>query len=297
MNGKMSRIPHNFGALPEDLSSWKNSRVVIIPAPYDLTSTYVSGSRRGPEAIIAASMNMELYDEELGFETARIGIHTQEKIEPATASPGAMVEAVEVAVSKTALAGKLPVTLGGEHSVTIGAIKALVNEHPRLSILQLDAHADLRDSYQGTRLSHACAGRRAAELGSLVQAGVRSLSVEEEAFRKKSDVRTFFAADMVSGRVTPKEIASALGDELYVTIDLDVFDPSVMPATGTPEPGGLGWYYVTGLLREACRGRKVVGFDVVELCPMPYNVAPDFFAAKLVYRLIGYIFAGELGKK
>ena len=291
MNKKSHRVPHNFCGLPEEFSSWHNSRAVIIPVPYDLTSTYVSGSRRGPDAIISASMNMEQYDEELHAETFRIGIHTQDQIEAAAASPDEMIVAVEDAVGRVITAGKFPVMLGGEHSLTVGALRALRKKHRTLSILQFDAHADLRDSYQGTRLSHACAARRAAELGSVVQVGIRSLSAPEEEYRSRaSGVRTFFAADIVSGRVRPDEIVAAPGDPLYITIDLDVFDPSIMPATGTPEPGGLGWYDVIGLLKNICAARTVVGFDVVELCPMPSNVAPDFLAAKLVYRLLGYIF-------
>jgi agmatinase len=236
-------------------------------------------------------MNMEQYDEELRTETSRMGIHTQDQLETAAASPDEMIDAVEDAVGRVVAAGKFPVMLGGEHSLTIGALRAFRKKHRTLSVLQFDAHADLRDSYQGTRLSHACAARRAAELGSVVQVGIRSLSAPEERYRSRtSEVSTFFAADMISGRVSPDEIVAAIGDPLYITIDLDVFDPSVMPATGTPEPGGLGWYDVIGLLRRVCEGRTVVGFDVVELCPMPSNVAPDFLAAKLVYRLLGYIF-------
>lgn len=292
MNKKSHRVPHNFCGLPEEFSSWNDSRAVIIPVPYDLTSTYVSGSRRGPDAIISASMNMEQYDEELRTETFRIGIHTEDQLEAAAASPDEMIYAVEDAVGRVVTAGKFPVMLGGEHSLTVGALRALRKKYRSLSILQFDAHADLRDSYQGTKLSHACAARRAAELGSVVQVGIRSLSAPEEEYRSRAEnVRTFFAADVMTGRVRPDEIAAAPGDPLYITIDLDVFDPSIMPATGTPEPGGLGWYDVIGLLKKVCAGRTVAGFDVVELCPMPHNVAPDFLAAKLVYRLLGYVFA------
>ncbi len=289
-------VPRNFCGLPPAYSSWDSARAVIIPVPYDLTSTYVSGSRSGPDAIIGASMNMEHFDEELRVETFRIGIHTQDRLEPTASSPDDMIAAVERAVGRVAAAGKLPVTLGGEHSITTGALRALKRRHRKLSILQLDAHADLRDAYQGTRQSHACAGRRAAEMGTLVQAGIRSLSAEEERFRLGSDVATFFAADIAEGRVSAQEIVAGLGEELYITVDLDALDPSVMPATGTPEPGGLGWYQLLGILRAACAGRRVVGFDVVELCPIPGNVAPDFLAVKLVYRMLGYVFADLLGR-
>ncbi len=297
MSDKIERVPRNFCALPEEQSSWHNSRVVIIPAPYDFTSTYVAGSRRGPEAIINASMNMELFDEELGIESCKIGIHTQEQLAPVAASPENMIEVVEEAVSEVVFGGKFPVLLGGEHSITIGAVKSLKHKHPGLSILQLDAHADLRNSYQGSRFSHACTGRRTAEMGELVLAGIRSLSAEEEAYRQNSSISYYPAADILSGQVKTEEIVSKLGKELYISVDLDVFDPSIMPATGTPEPGGLGWYDILKILRAACRGRTVVGFDLVELCPIPYNPAPDFLAAKLIYRLIGYIFSEELKSK
>ena len=294
MGGGLERVPHNFGALPAELSSWESSRAVVIPVPYDATSTYLSGSRHGPAAIISASTNMELYDEELEIETARIGIHTEDALDQVASSPEGMVDAVEQAVGEVAGAGKLPVVLGGEHTVTIGALRAVAARHPKMSILQFDAHADLRDSYQGSRFSHACVGRRAAEIGDLVQVGVRSLSVEEADFRIESAVPNISSADILEERLRAEEVISSLGKDLYITIDLDVFDPSVMPSTGAPEPGGLGWYDVIALLAKACEGRNIIGFDVVELCPMPGNHAPDFLAAKLVYRILGYVFVDEL---
>ncbi|MEE9614324.1 MAG: agmatinase family protein, partial [Thermodesulfobacteriota bacterium] len=183
------------------------------------------------------------------------------------------------------------VLLGGEHSVTVGLTLALKEKYPALSVLQLDAHADLRDSYEGSPFNHACAGRRIQELCPLVQVGIRSMSGEEARFMGSeagAGVRTFYAAD-VTGGIPADEVVAALSDEVFITIDLDVLDPSIMPATGTPEPGGLGWYQVTGLLREVARKKKVVGFDVVELSPMEGNVAPDFLAARLTYKLMGYI--------
>ncbi|MCX6356717.1 MAG: agmatinase [Candidatus Aureabacteria bacterium] len=294
MSERACRVPYNFCGLSPEHSSWSQSRVVIVPVPYDLTSTYIAGSRGGPAAIISASMNMETFDEELKTETFRVGIHTQEQLETSAASPELMMEVIEEAVGEVLAANKLPIVLGGEHSITIGALRAVRKKHRRLSILHFDAHADLRDSYQGTPFSHACAARRASEMGRVVQVGIRSMSAPEEQFLKNSEVQTFYAADLASGKVHPQEIASRLGEEIYISIDLDVFDPACMPATGTPEPGGLNWYEVIGILRMACEGRRVVGADVVELCPMPQNVAPDFLAAKLVYRLIGYIFRDKL---
>lgn len=294
MKTKYNRIPWNFGALPPEYASRENARVEIIPVPYDGTSTYGSGARNGPAAIIAASMNMELYDEELGVDTSSIGIHTQDAIEPVATGPEGMVDRVEEAVAEVLDEGKFPVLLGGEHSISVGAMRAIAGIVPGLTILQLDAHADLRDSYGGSPYSHACAGRRAVELGALVQAGIRSLSAEEARFREESGVPSFSAADMVAGAVTPSEIAAVCGERVYITLDLDVFDPSLMPATGTPEPGGLDWHTVNAILRETCRGREVVGFDIVELSPIPYTMAPDFLAARLVYRLIGYAREREL---
>jgi len=241
-------------------------------------------------------MNMEQFDEELGTENFRVGIHTQDRLETVASSPEAMMGVIDTAVGEVLAAGKLPVVLGGEHSVTIGALRAVRGKFRRFSILHFDAHADLRDSYQGTPFSHACAGRRASEAGKLVQVGIRSLSREEEEFRRGASLQTFFAADIVSGRARPRDIVSGLEEDLYITIDLDVLDPAIMPATGTPEPGGLSWYDVTGILRAACEGRRVVGFDVVELCPDANGVAPAFLAAKLIYRLLGYIFMDELQK-
>jgi agmatinase len=293
MNQDIFFPPFNFCGLNSECSSWEVSRAVIIPVPYDLTTTYLPGTRLAPHAIIKASMQVELFDDELEQETAAIGIHTLPEIAVDTAGPAAMIERVETAAQQVISAGKFPVLLGGEHSVTLGMIRALIKTHPDMGVLQLDAHADLRDSYLGSPYNHACVAQRIQELCPLVQAGIRSLSAEEFAFLPRSNVKTYFARHMQGNSEWIAKIIENLPQKIYITIDLDVFDPSVMPAVGTPEPGGLGWYAVLDLLRTVCRKRQIVGCDIVELCPQPMNPGPDFLAAKLCYKLLGYIHCTE----
>ncbi len=287
-------MARNFGGL-EEAEIKSPPRYSIIQAPFDLTASYVSGAAGGPAAIIEASTHMELYDEELGCEPYRAGIETLGPIGPMD-SPEAMVEAVREAVEGVLDGGSIPVLLGGEHSVTLGMVKALKARYPGLSVLQLDAHADLRDTYEGSPYNHACVGRRITEICPLVQVGVRSLSAEEAGFLKSpggASVKTYNAAEILKsgefGAALAARVAGELTDPVFVTIDIDVFDPSVMPSTGTPEPGGLGWYEVTALLKGVASKRNVVGFDLVELCPQPGNVAPDFMAARLVYKMMAYL--------
>jgi agmatinase len=246
------------------------------------------GTRRGPLSVLEASTHMELFDEELKKETFRIGIHTMDQVEITAAGPEQMVERVSAVVSHCLKKGKYPVMIGGEHSLTLGAVKPLKEKHEGLSVLQLDAHADLREEYQGTPYSHASVGRRMKELCPLVQAGVRSLSQEEWDFLPGSGVKTFFAPETREKSGWIDDVVTSLTEEVYITLDLDVLDPSIMPSVGTPEPGGLGWYEVLGLLRTVILRKRVVGMDVVELAPIPGNTAPDFLAAKLIYRMIGY---------
>jgi agmatinase len=294
MTERLTTVPFNFGGLPHDQCRWENSRVVFIPVPYDLTSTYLAGSRRGPLAILEASTHMELFDEELDQETYRVGFHTLDSLEATALGPERMIALVEKYVQRVVRAKKFPVLLGGEHSITLGAARALKKKVPRISFLQLDAHADLRASYEGTPFSHACIGRRLAELGPLVQVGIRSLTREENLYIKRGAVKTFFWHRLEEIPHWEEEVLRSLAQEVYVTIDLDVLDPAIMPATGTPEPGGLSWKALTALLRRVAREKTVVGFDAVELTPIPGLVAPDFLAAKLIYRFLGEIFAPAL---
>ncbi len=294
----------NFGGLTHEMLSAHPATFSVLPVPYDLTASYVSGTRNGPRAIIEASTHMELYDDELGRETWEAGIETLPSMEPTALGPGEMVKRVRAATEGILDAHRVPVILGGEHSVTLGAIQALLKRHPKLSVLQLDAHADMRDSYQDTPFNHACIARRISELCPVVQVGIRSLSTEEAEFlasEKKAGkkaatrIKTWYASECLKG-LDWARVVKDLTDEVFITVDLDVFDPSIMPATGTPEPGGLGWYDALGVLRKAAGNRKIVGFDVVELCPLPGNVAPDFLAAKLVYKMMGYATEGRKGQ-
>jgi agmatinase len=294
MPDKVQTIPFNFGGLPPDQSLWETARVVFFPIPYDLTSTYTAGSRRGPLAVIEASTHMELFDEELELETSRIGFYTLAPLEAVASGPLDMIRHIETYAEQAVREDKFPVLIGGEHTVTLGLARVLKRKYPRLSFLQFDAHADLRDSYEGTPFSHACVGRRLAEIGPLVQVGVRSLTEEESVFIKKGEVRTFFWHHLVHQPDWQENVCQALTDEVYVSIDLDVLDPAVMPAVGTPEPGGLSWPALTACLRRIAQRKKVVGFDVVELAPVPGLAAPDFLAAKLIYRFLGEIFGPSL---
>ncbi len=278
----------NYGGIyPE--CSLRNAKFVVLPVPYDLTSTYQPGSRRGPAAIIEASCNMELYDEELKKETYLCGIHTTEPMAVDARGPKYMVNQVRKKISRIAALDKVPVMLGGEHSISSGAVEALLEKHPKMSVLQFDAHADLRDSYQNTPYSHASVARRIADICPLIQVGIRSMSREDADYLSKSKVKSYSADFVLDNKNWCETISKNIKGDVYVTIDLDVFDPSVMPATGTPEPGGLYWNHVVRLLRSVSKTCKIRGFDVVELAPLPGTVAPDFLAAKLIYRLMGYI--------
>jgi agmatinase len=242
-------------------------------------------------AILEASTHMELFDEALEQETYRVGFHTLDPLEAVATGPREMIGLVEKYVQRVVRAGKFPVLIGGEHSLTLGAARALKKKHPRISFLQLDAHADLRESYEGTTFSHACAGRRLAEIGPLVQVGIRSLTRDEHLHIQKGKVKTFFWHRLAENPDWQEEVCRSLLPEVYVTIDLDALDPAIMPAVGTPEPGGLDWKSLTDLLRLVAGQKKVVGFDVVELTPIPGLIAPDFLAAKLIYRFLGQVFA------
>ena len=279
----------NFGGIDPAYPTFEEAVFVVIPIPYDLTSTYQSGSRRGPHAILEASGNMELYDEELCKETYLTGIYTLSPLESDARGPGEMVHVIRHATADVLAHNKIPVILGGEHSISFGVVQAMREKFPGISVLQLDAHADLRNYYQCSPYSHASVGRRISELCPLIQAGIRSMSAEEAAFMKESTIRTFSADFILEEQQWWEKIAETLSGDVYITIDIDVLDPSIMPATGTPEPGGIYWKDILRLVRVVSSRCRVRGFDVVELSPIPGMVAPDFLAAKLVYRIIGYL--------
>lgn len=279
----------NFGCLPEEYSDLDNSQIVIIPVAYDGTSTWLKGADKGPAAIIEASANMELYDIETDSEVYKKGIFTEQVI-TADARVEEIVEAVSETVRFHLEKDKFTVVIGGEHSISIGSIAAHAESCEGLTVLQLDAHLDLRDEYNGSKYSHACAMARVKELCPIVQVGIRSMdSSERESINKES---IFFAKDIHNNNNWAEKVVSKLSQRVYISIDLDVFDPAIMPSVGTPEPGGLFWYDVLRLLRSVCRNKDVVGFDVVELYPDERNKAPDFLVAKLIYKLLSYKFGG-----
>lgn len=274
--------------IPKQYRDPARAAVAIIPVPYDATSSWMKGANKGPSAIIEASATVENYDIESDSEPYKVGIFTDNPVTESR-TPEKMVAAVEKRITGHLSAGRFPIVLGGEHSVSIGAIQAQAKKYKKLTVLQLDAHADLRDEYHGSKFSHACVMARAQDLCETVQVGIRSMDTSEKPRLKKSKV--FFAEKIQGKRDWIAKVVSHLKGSVYVTIDLDVFDPSIMPSTGTPEPGGLLWYETLDLLRQVFRKTSVTGFDVVEMCPNKTNKAPDFLAAKLIYKLISYKFS------
>ncbi|PKN24832.1 MAG: agmatinase [Deltaproteobacteria bacterium HGW-Deltaproteobacteria-22] len=278
-------IPYGFMGVPRVDSP----EIVLLPVPYDSTTSYRPGSRDAPAAIIEASRNMETYDEALDVDVADLPIGTLEPLMPRMAGPQAMGEAIEAAVAHHLEAGRMVVTLGGEHSVTIGAARAYAARFPGLQFLHIDAHADLREEYEGTPENHACVARRLVDLGPLVEVGIRSLSAPEMDFVRARNLRIFWAREILEAG--PEWVSAVVGAldpaaPLYVTLDVDVLDPSIMAATGTPEPGGLLYHHLTRLLQAVFTGRRVVGFDVVELMPIPGMIAPDFLVSRLLLRML-----------
>jgi len=289
-DGHCSALPwvyQGFLALTPEQSALETARVVLIPVPYDSTTSYRGGARDGPAAIIAASGQMEDYDPELDLDVAGLGIHTTPSLEPHMGGPALMVQRVREAVASRIAPGRVVGVLGGEHSLTAGRVQAHFKARPSLSVLYLDAHADLRDEYQGTSWGHASAARRAFDHCPVVLAGVRSLCLEERDFIRDNSIPVWPCPP--DGDLLPAEdIVAALGDEVYVSVDLDVFDPSLMSAVGTPEPGGLSWVQVVSLLRRVGESRRIVGFDVCELSPGEGPTACSYTAARLVAKLAAY---------
>ncbi len=291
------QLKKNFAGLDDEYANFKKAKVVILQVPYEKTTTYKKGTSEGPAAIIDASLKMELFDDELNQETYRIGIHPASALMFGEAQGEDMVGRVAAAVADLLKAGKFPVVLGGEHSITPGAVKAAKEAYPNLSVLHLDAHYDLKDKYVGSKYNHGCAARRMSEICPIVQVGLRSLAKEEKEFLSSNSngakIKSISVYDILDRPFWKDEAARALSENVYVTIDMDVFDPSLVPAVGTPEPGGIGWYEILELLHSVAEDKKIVGFDVVELCPIKDQPASDFLAAKLIYRLLGYIFGNK----
>jgi len=271
-------------------SAYEKSKVVVLPVPYGKTVSYREGTENGPRAILDASNSLELFDEEIGRDTYKIGITTLGELNVRSLSPEEMTAAVFEKASAIFKDAKFPVIIGGEHTVTVGAVQAAAKAFANLSVVSLDAHHDLRDSYKDSKLSHACVNRRISEICKIIIAGSRSLSKEEKNFLPNPNVAIFSAYDIMDMPKWKEQIRDMLTENVYMSIDLDVFDPSIMPSVGTPEPGGLGWYEILDFTNYIIQYKNVIGFDVVELCPIKEIIAPDFLAAKLIYRLLGYNF-------
>ncbi len=285
-------LPDNFLGLPPRYADYATARFAVRPIPYDATTTFGVGTRDGPRAILSASQQVELYDEYLGREAYKAGVATLDALEPEARGPEAMLARVYSAARPLVRAGKFLITLGGEHSITYGLVRAVKARHKDLSVLQIDAHADLRASYQGTPFSHACVMRRIHELRvPAVGVGIRNYSAEEARFIRDAGKPIFTARTCRTTDTWIESVVGELTDHVYVTIDIDGFDPAVAPGTGTPEPGGLDWYQVTDLLGAVARRKTIVAADVVEVRPLPPSTVTEFLAAKLIYRLIGLVSA------
>lgn len=279
----------NFAGLQKQFSNFKNSSIVILPVPFEKSSTYKKGSVKGPNAIIEASQNMELYDIETDSEVYRKGIWTHPEIEIKSLSPVDMIENVSRKVLNLLKDDKFVVVLGGEHTVSIGVIKAVGEFFNDITVLHLDAHTDMRDTYLQNKYSHACTMARVKEIvPDIVSVGIRSIASSE--LKKIDKDKIFYAREIHSSSDWIKKVIGKLSKNVFLNIDIDVFDPSVMPSVGTPEPGGLNWYQVLELIKSVSVERNIVSFDVVELCPHLENVASDFLAAKLIYKTLSYIF-------
>lgn len=279
----------NFLGLPEEHARFDDAGVVILPVPYEATVSYMGGTRFGPRALLHASRFVELYDHELDAEPYTIGVHTMPELLLTGAGPGQAMRELRRAFDALLRTDKFVIMLGGEHSVSGPPILAHADRLGRktLSVLQLDAHADLRAEYEGTPHSHACVMHTVHDRVRIVQAGIRSLTAEERALQRRKRMTVVFGHELESPDWEDR-VLEALGPDVYLTIDVDYFDPAIMPSTGTPEPGGGQWSPTIRLLDRLFRERRVVGADVVELAPLPGIVAPDFLAAKLVYKLIGF---------
>ena len=290
---RLDKLPwapgENFLGLPEEHARFEDVGVVILPVLYEATVSYMGGTRFGPRGLLHASRFVELYDHELDAEPYTIGVHTLPELMLTGAGPGKAMRELRRAFDALLGSGKFVIMLGGEHSVSGPPILAHADrlERGKLSVLQLDAHADLRAEYEGTPYSHACVMHTVHERVKLVQVGIRSLTAEERALQRKRRMTVVFGHELDQPDWEDR-VMRALGRDVYITVDVDYFDPAVMPATGTPEPGGGAWNPTIRLLDRVFRERNVVGADVVELAPLPGMVAPDFLAAKLVYKLIGF---------
>jgi N1-aminopropylagmatine ureohydrolase len=267
----------------------QDARILVLPVPYDSTTSYKTGAREGPAAIIDASTNMELFDHELRRETSDIGIHTLSEVAPVMSGPKPMVDRLQAIASDLIQNGQFLCTLGGEHLLSVAPAWAHAERYSDLTVLQFDAHADMREQYAETGYNHACTARRILERSPVVQVGIRSLSKDEWDFLQTGPpVTTFWAEQLPLSEADLDRLVDALSGHVYLTFDLDAFDPGVISGVGTPEPGGLTWSEALRILRRVARDRRVVGFDLMEYCPAEGNTSGAFTAAKLAYKLMGY---------
>lgn len=279
-----------YAGIPENYATLDTSKIVLIPVPYDGTSTWGKGADKGPKAFLEASQNMELYDIETDSEVYKNGIYLADAV-TVNATPEAMVDAVHQETKKFIKKNKFVTIFGGEHSISIGTIRAFDEMFPSLTVLHIDAHADLRKSYEGSSCNHACAVYEASQNTNLIQVGIRSMDVKEKSIMNLN--KTYFAHDMVINDSWMDSSIDQMTDNVFITFDLDALDPSILPSTGTPEPGGLLWYETLDYLKQVFTEKNVVGFDIVELCPDEMDKSSDFLAAKLYYKMLSYKFHTE----
>lgn len=282
-----------FGGIPEQFSNFESAKVVILPVPFETGNNWIKGADKGPEALIEASASMHLYDIQSDFEVFKMGINTAEAVKEGK-SHEKMVKEVETRTTQLLKKKKFPVIIGGEHSTGIGSMKACADYYKDkdFCVLQLGAHANQRQTYNGSAYHQSCVMARASEVAPVLQVGIRSMSGEERDNIKPD--RMFYAHNILdsSNKTWMYDFLNKLNRHVYISIDLDVFEPSVMAATANPEPGGLGWYQVLEILHTVSQKSTIVGFDVTGLCPIKYNKAPNLLAARLVYQLLTFRFAG-----
>lgn len=299
LNREIFRRDKNFLGLDPEVADFETAKAVILPVPYDSTTSIKNGTRNGPEEIIKASYLLEEYEEELGTRPCRHGIHTLNEVEPDQSGPDKMINRVYTIWKELLKENKFVLMLGGEHSVSSGATRALAEKYKNFSILQIDAHTDLRENYENTDFNHACAAHKMIGCAqNLVQVGIRCIAPEEldvmEQLRKEHRLYTVPAIEVNHEYVKDKKwinkILSKLGDKVYLSFDLDGLDPSIMSAVGTPLPGGLGYYQSLELIRRVFEEKEVIGADLMELCPMPEDIGPNYTAAKIAYKILGYKF-------
>jgi len=283
-------INKNYAGIPNKFAQLETAKVVLIPIPYDGTSTWGKGADKGPDAFLDASENMELYDIETATEVYEQGVYLANPVKE-NSSAEAMVNAVHKITKEYIKRNKFVTLFGGEHSISIGTIRAFNECFDNLTVLHVDAHADLRATYEGTKYNHACAVHEASQTTNLIQVGIRSMDAIEKTFMDEE--KTFFAHDMVNDEYWIDKVVEACTDNVFITFDLDALDPSIMPSTGTPEPGGLFWYETLEFLKQIFEEKNVVGFDIVELCPNQGDKSSDFLAAKLYYKMLSYKFMGQ----